>query len=263
MNTSKPVLHSSLKSPIYTDNRFALKRILAAASYKLLPGACLLCGLSAGGDIDLCGACERSLPRLDKHCDICANPLNCPGICGRCLSQRPSFSTVQVPLLYQYPVDLLLQRFKFSGQLAAGKVLSQLLARHIKQQVDSDKCTLPELLIPVPLHWKKRFTRGFNQSEVITRELSRELDIKYCRQAIKRVVNTPPQHKLSRKERQRIPHSAFAAGRKSTLLHGARIALVDDVLTTGSTVEALSRCLMKEGAKSVEIWLLARTPLDN
>ncbi|PCJ37054.1 MAG: phosphoribosyl transferase [Cellvibrionales bacterium] len=170
---------------------------------------------------------------------------------------------MQTPLLYQYPVDLLLQHFKFSGQLAAGKVLSQLLARHIKEKTEREKCPLPDLLIPVPLHWKKRFFRGFNQCEIITRELSAQLHVNYSRYTIKRITNTPAQHHLSRKERQRIPGNTFVAGRASQLLHEARVALVDDVLTTGSTVEALSRTLIKEGAKSVEVWLLARTPLDN
>ncbi len=268
MTTRKPALHSTLKTatdapPSFGLKWFGLKRLFTNASYQLLPGACLLCGLSAGRDIDLCYACEESLPRLGLHCDICANPLNTLGICGRCQSKRPAFSTVQTPLLYQYPVDLLLQRFKFGGQLTAGKVLSQLLARHIKDQVDNGKCTLPDLLIPVPLHWQKRFARGFNQSEIITRELSRQLNIKHCRGAVKRVINTPAQHHLSRKERQRIPHNTFVAGRASKILQGTRVALVDDVLTTGSTAQALSQTLLKAGAKSVEIWLLARTPLDN
>jgi len=263
MNTRKHALHGTLKTPSSNANGFGLKRLFDLSSYQLLPGACLLCGMSAGRDIDLCISCKQSLPRLGLHCDICANPLNTPGICGRCQSKRPAFSTVQTPLLYQYPVDLLLQRFKFSGQLAAGKVLSQLLARHIQEQDDDDKCTLPDLLIPVPLHWKKRFVRGFNQSEIITRELSRQLNIKHARRAVKRVINTPAQHHLSRKERQQIPHNTFAAGRASNILQGARVALVDDVLTTGSTAQALSQTLLKAGAKSVEIWLLARTPLDN
>ena len=263
MNTRKPVLHSPLKMPTDTTSWYNPKRFFTNIGYQLLPGACLLCGLSAGHDIDLCDACEASMPRLGLHCDICANPLNTLGICGRCQSKRPAFSTVQTALLYQYPVDLLLQRFKFGGQLTAGKVLAQLLARHIKEQVDKGKCTLPDLLIPVPLHWKKRFARGFNQSEIITRELSQQLNIKHCRRAVKRVINTPAQHHLSRKERQQLPRNTFAAGRASKALQGARVALVDDVLTTGSTAQALSQTLLKAGAKSVEIWLLARTPLDN
>ena len=263
MNIRKPTLHSSLKIPTDTTRWYSPKRFFTNVGYQLLPGACLLCGLSAGHGIDLCDACEAGMPRLGLHCDICANPLNTLGICGRCQSKRPAFSTVQTALLYQYPVDLLLQRFKFGGQLTAGKVLAQLLARHIKEQIDNGKCTLPDLLIPVPLHWKKRFARGFNQSEIITRELSQQLSVKHCRRAVKRDINTPAQHHLSRKERQRLPRNTFAAGRASKVLQGTRVALVDDVLTTGSTAQALSQTLLKAGAKSVEIWLLARTPLDN
>ncbi|OUS12653.1 hypothetical protein A9Q89_05440 [Gammaproteobacteria bacterium 53_120_T64] len=239
------------------------KRGLKTASDHLLPGACLLCGLGAADDIDLCTACEQSLPRLGSHCGICAQPLTRSATCGRCLRKRPSFNTVKAPLLYQYPVDLLLQRFKFKGQLAAGKVLSQLLARYLKTQIGNGDCYRPDLLIPVPLHWKKRFARGFNQSEEIARELSQQLNIKYCRHAIKRILNTPDQHHLSRHARQHLPLNTFAPGPASGLLAGARIALVDDVLTTGSTAQALSLRLLKEGAMSVEIWLLARTPLDN
>ena len=263
MNTKKPALRRPLKVPSDATRWYSPKRFFTNLSYRLLPGACLLCGLSAGHDIDLCDACEASMPSLGLHCDICAIPLNTLSICGRCQSKRPAYSTVQTPLLYQYPVDLLLQRFKFGGQLSAGKVLSQLLVKHIKDQVDNGKCTLPDLLIPVPLHWKKRFARGFNQSEVISLELSRQLNVKHCRRAIKRVINAPAQHHLSRRERQRLPHNTFAAGRASKVLQGARVALVDDVLTTGSTAQALSQTLLKAGAKSVEIWLLARTPLDN
>ena len=263
MNTRKTVLHSTPKIPADTTWGLGLQRIFTAANYQLLPGSCLLCGLSAGCDIDLCIACEQSLPLLGLHCDICANPLYQPSICGHCQNKRPVFNTVQTPLLYRYPVDLLLQRFKFGGQLAAGKVLSQLLARHIQELLDKGKCSMPDLLIPVPLHWKKRFFRGFNQSEMITRELSRQLKVNYCRGAVKRVINTPSQHHLSRKDRQRIPRNTFAPGRASKVLQGARIALVDDVLTTGSTAQSLSHCLIAEGAKSVEIWVLARTPLDN
>ncbi len=263
MNTRKPALHSSLRIPTDVTSWYSPKRFFTSVSYQLLPGTCLLCGLSAGRGIDLCDACEASMPRLGLRCDICANPINTLGICGNCHRKRPAYSTVQTPLLYQYPVDLLLQRFKFSGQLSAGKVLTQLLARHIKQQVDYGKCRLPDLLIPVPLHWKKRFARGFNQSEIITHELSQQLNIRHCRKAITRAINTPAQHHLSRKERQKLPPNTFAAGRSSKVVQGTRVALIDDVLTTGSTAQALSQTLLKAGAKSVEIWLLARTPLDN
>ena len=263
MNTRKLVHCNPLKTAPNTNLRFSIKRLFTAVSYQVLPGACLLCGLPAGRNIDLCHACEESLPHIGLHCDICATPLHTQGICGRCQSKRPAFSTAQTGLLYQYPVDLLLQRFKFGGQLAAGKVLIQLLERHIKEQLDKDNCTLPDLLIPVPLHWKKRFARGFNQSEIITRELSQQLHIKHCQRAVKRVINTPSQHHLSRRERQQLPPNAFAVGRAGKILQGARVALIDDVLTTGSTAQALSQTLLKAGAKSVQIWLLARTPLDN
>ncbi len=256
-------LHNAAKIHACTTHWYSLKGLVKKADYRLLPGACLLCGLPAGREIDLCYACELSIPRLGLHCDICAISLNTEGICGRCHNKRPAFSAVHTSLLYQYPVDLLLQRFKFGGQLAAGKVLSQLLTRHIKKQLDNGTCTLPDLLVPVPLHWKKRLVRGFNQSHIVTRELSRELKIKHCQGAVKRVINTPAQHHLSRKERQRLPGITFAVGSAEKILQGAQVALVDDVLTTGSTVQALSQTLLKAGAKSVEIWLLARTPLDN
>ena len=263
MDFINPNLLKHLIKPAKAIKGINWQRAFKSAGDHLLPGACLLCGLSAAHDIDLCTACQQSLPRLEAHCEICAQPLESRGICGHCLNKRPSFSTVKTPLLYQYPVDLLLQRFKFKGQLAAGKVLSQLLAKHIKTQIDNGCGTRPDLLIPVPLHWKKRFARGFNQSEEIARELSCQLNIKYCRHAIKRTLNTPAQHHLSRTERQQLPATTFAAGPAKKLLTNARVALVDDVLTTGSTAQALSQRLLKEGARSVEIWLLARTPLDN
>ena len=254
-----------LKIPYTSTNaisRLSFQGVINAASYRLLPGACLLCGLSALKHTDLCSSCAQSLPRVGLNCNICAHPLTTPGICGQCLIKRPAFSSVQVPLIYQYPVDQLLQRFKFSGQLAAGKVLTQILAQHIKDQVKTGQYTLPDLLIPVPLHWKKRFRRGFNQSDEIARELSRQLKVKCDAKVIKRVINTPAQHHLSRKQREHNPRRAFAVSSICNTLKGTRIALIDDVLTTGSTAEAVSQTLLKEGARSVDIWLLARTPLD-
>lgn len=241
----------------------SLRSLIDTASYRLLPGACLLCGLSAGKNIDLCSICQQNLPLLDTHCDICALPLKHPATCGHCLDKPPSFARVQTPFLYQHPIDKLLQNFKFNGRLAAGKVLSQLLADHLKIQLKTDNHTRPDLIVPIPLHWKKHLSRGFNQSEVIAKELSLQLKIAQNSNLLKRIVNTTEQHTLPRKERLANPRRAFVLAASNKTLTGRRIALVDDVLTTGSTAEAASRTLIKNGARSVEIWALARTSLDN
>ena len=183
-------------------------------------------------------------------------------ICGRCLKKPPAFNKVYTPLLFQAPVDQLLRRFKFSGQLAAGKVLSQLLARHIDELINNGLYTLPDTIVSIPLHWKKRFSRGFNQSEQIARELAQHFQIPLNCHSLTRTINTPTQRHLSYKKRQLNLADAFAITNK-TPQPGARIALIDDVLTTAATADAASRILLSNGASSVDIWVLARTPLES
>jgi ComF family protein len=167
------------------------------------------------------------------------------------------------PLRYEFPVDSLISRYKYQGHFCSGAVLADiLLAELFKDQLSDsirDQNKKPDLIVPVPLHWQRQFFRGFNQSQWLSQYLGQRLSIRVDAHLLKRCRNTPPQQGLKRTQRQKNLKGAFQVNRP---VEGKHIALVDDVVTTGSTVSELSQLLKKAGATKVEIWCLARTPLE-
>ncbi len=223
---------------------------------KLLPQPCLLCGQTRSGA--LCSECEWSLPRLDAHpwrCTQCSLPLTTDAtLCGHCLRQPPLFSRCAIPYSYSHPLDFLIHQFKYRRQLASGKQLAQLLIRHCEQ------LPRPDLLVPVPIHWRKRWQRGFNQSELLARPVAKSLGIPLV-MALQRQHHGHSQKGLGRRERMGNLRRAFSVVPKHRIrLQGAYVALVDDVVTTTATARCLSELLIKAGAARVDIWALARTP---
>jgi len=177
-------------------------------------------------------------------------------VCAACTTE-PLFAYCVAGFDYAYPADQLIQAFKFRKQLAAGHALIRLLPEIILEQYRRDSVSLPELMVPVPLHFVRRLRRGFNQADEIAGVLSRQLGLPVAR-ALRRTVATPPQSALSRKERGRNLQHAFRVTRPR-LIEGATVALVDDVVTTGSTLQAAAAKLAAAGAAQVHVWLLART----
>lgn len=221
---------------------------------RLLPGTCILCGTACGQPRDLCSPCADELPWNDQSCPRCAMPIpgTQPGICGRCLSQPPRFAASVAALRYTYPVRELISRFKFDADLASGRLLSQLLVQHIITL----GAPMPGefALVPVPLHPDRRGERGFNQAERIARVVARGLRQPLHDGLVQRVRRTPDQKKLSAAERRANLRGAFRAGSCA----GLRVALIDDVLTTGATADAISAVLLAAGASEVHVWCLAR-----
>ena len=239
-----------------------------------LPSLCLLCACSLAGDeaSGLCDFCRLSLPRLTRpFCQICALPLPAnlhtqsqAQYCGQCLRQRPAFSRALIPFSYNYPLDALLQGFKYQRQLAQGLALGHLLAEHLRRLLLAQPLTqptnLPQALVPVPMHWRKRWQRGFNQAELLALELSRQLQLPVL-DACQHRGAAHSQQGLGRRERLGNLRRAFALKPKTqALVKGKHLALVDDVVTTGATATSLAELLLKAGAASVDIWALARTP---
>lgn len=223
---------------------------------KLLPQPCLLCGQAS--NCRLCSECEQSLPRLDLHpwrCAQCSLPLGAHAtLCGHCLRMPPRFTQCAIPYSYSHPLDFLIHQFKYRRQLASGKQLAQLLIRHC------EPLPRPDLLVPVPMHWRKRWQRGFNQSELLARPLAKSLDIPLV-QALERRHHGHSQKGLGRQERMGNLRQAFSIAPKHlTQIQNAHIALVDDVVTTTATARCLSELLINAGAARVDIWALARTP---
>jgi ComF family protein len=223
----------------------------------LLPSACLLCGLKPNGaaraSADLCVACADDLPHIGQYCRHCGLPLPVTGLCGLCQVRPPPYSRCISPLLYQAPVSHLVAHFKYSGRLAYGRLLSGVLLQRLREEAELGA----DLIVPVPLHWRRRWTRGFNQAEIIADEISRALRLPLQTRDLIRVRPTPPQQSLSAVERRKNLRAAFAVKRAFT---GRDIALVDDVVTTGATVSEISQLLLSAGANSVQVWCLARTP---
>ena len=231
---------------------------------RLLPCPCLLCGsdLDAHSHARLCHHCAQALPQLDEHrCHCCSLPL--PGnayVCGQCLGERASFTTSLIPYRYAYPLDGLIHRFKYRQQLSAGQCLGELLLAHVQERIGDNPGLRPDLLVPVPLHWRRRWQRGFNQSAVIATQLGAQLHLPITT-ICQRRQHTHSQQGLNRRERLRNLRQAFHLNPKQlATIQGKHLALVDDVVTTSATARCLSDLLIKAGAARVDVWALARTP---
>lgn len=218
----------------------------------LRAAGCTLCGVRVPGPADFCPDCEQSLPLLTSCCSYCAAPLEAHVntlVCGQCQQRPPKYLSVHAPFHYAPPIDRLIQRGKYGGRLDWLRLLARRLARHA-----AGRAGAVDAIVPVPLHRTRLRARGYNQSLELARPVSRQLALP-LRLDLERVRATPPQAQLSREERRRSVRDAFAAKRE---LGGLRLALVDDVMTSGATVEAATRCLLKAGAASVEVWVVAR-----
>lgn len=153
----------------------------------------------------------------------------------------------------------MIHQFKDKADVEAGKFLTTQLVTNIEHAYGNN--SLPQCIIAVPMHWKKLLQRGFNQADIISHHLSKTLDIKVI-QPIKKCAPTANQHQLNKHQRQYNLQNSFTLTEKShiTLAEIDHIALVDDVVTTGATVNTLASILKKTGANNVDVWALARTP---
>lgn len=238
----------------------ALLDCLRQHSYAVTPGLCLLCHQETRRSLDLCQACESELPKLGNSCDYCAEPLatDASGICAQCLRAPPPFSAALCVFEYAYPVDHLLQRFKDSGQQVAGYVLTRLAAVNLKETLN--RLTPEHLLITsVPLHWRKTRKRGFNQSQLIADWLNTSTDLSTEHTLLKRHRDSISQRSLDAMSRRHHLRGAFGVS-KPELIKNKTVLLVDDVITTTSTVSEISRTLLEHGATDVIVIALARTP---
>ena len=221
--------------------------------------ACLLCDEAADGTLPICTNCEAELPWLSGHCQVCALPLPSHGlVCGGCLKKPPSFTKVEVPWRYAFPIDSLITRFKHQAKWPLGRLLGELLSHHLRHAFD-DGLRKPDLLLPVPLADKRQRQRGFNQAALLSEWLSPPLQLPLQKDWLQRVIDTPAQQQLDAATRKRNLRKAFALAPGSQV-SGLHVALVDDVLTTGATAESLAHLLKKAGAARVDVYCLARTP---
>lgn len=227
----------------------------------LWPPVCQFCGcgieaagrdINDSGDAAVCAPCAQALPHWTGGCRRCALVLpRDVEACGSCIARPPAFDSARAALAYRAPVDRLVQRFKFHGDLAAGRFLATELAAAL-----TDASPLrPELLVPVPLHWTRRWKRGFNQAESLARDLGGALGLDWD-PLLERTRRTATQSELPAGRRGGNVRGAFRARRIPQGL--AHIALVDDVMTTGATLNECARVLKRAGVARVDVWVVAR-----
>jgi ComF family protein len=233
------------------------ERILDA----LFPQHCALCGLRSHTSVPLCRACEQEMPINHSCCTRCAIPLPPAGalsgarVCGNCLQAPPAFDRVIAPWLYEEYFAHLIHRWKFQREQRLTPLLASLWQQHAQLHAPIDA------LVPVPLHWRRQWQRGFNQAELLCRELHA-----ICPE----LSSSNVAHRLIRRQRATAAQSAMTARQRASNLRNAftvckpcdnlRIAIVDDVLTTGATASAMASALKAAGAGYIEVWCLARTP---
>ncbi len=238
---------------------------LEFVQFRLLPPTCVLCQRAGQPGRDLCLACELALPVLTQPCRGCALPLYAGAgstLCGQCLQGHTHVHITVAACRYAEPVSMLITRFKYQRQLAAGRTLTQLLLASIDARYRGHN--LPELLLPVPLHPQRLRQRGYNQSLLICRDLGRALHIPVDPAMLQRQRMTPPQQGLSARERRHNLRQAFALASSWQCQRYQRVALIDDVVTTMSTVNEIAQLLQqgREQALEIHLWCLARAWLE-
>lgn len=221
----------------------------------LWPGVCVLCLSASGRTRDLCSACERDFVGNPVRCRVCSLPLfrtSSDPVCGGCLRTRSLVDSSFVPFKYEYPLNRLVQRLKYGKDLSIARVLGEVFADHY-QAIEQVKP--PAAIVPVPLGARRYRERGFNQAHELAREVARHCGIAIRGDLVERVRETQEQAGLARRQRKRNVRGAF---RIRSPLDSSHIAIFDDVVTTGSTVNELARVLRRAGAKRIEVWAIAR-----
>ncbi|NVJ65049.1 MAG: ComF family protein [Gammaproteobacteria bacterium] len=230
--------------------------VLRQSANRILAGhSCVLCGLPST-DSGICPICKHAVQQNDHACYQCGDGITSSisqQKCGACLKKPKNYRRLIAACHYDFPINRVISRFKFNRQLHLGSSLIELLIDAIKSGYKNQ--SLPEAIIPIPLHHKRLAERGFNQSALIAKQINRSLDIPITQQAITRIKNTPHQIGLKAVERRKNLTNAFAI--QSEL--PKHIALVDDVVTTGTTITEATKVCLKHGAEQVDIWCLAKT----
>lgn len=219
----------------------------------LLPSVCILCDAPSGSVANLCEACATELPRNPYACPRCARPLPNPVVCPPCQERPPPFTCTHSALQYSSPVTDLIHLMKFRRRLDAAHTLGCLLAQHLGHTLTE----YPQCIIPVPLHKSRLRERGYNQALELGKPVAKQLGVRINVRSVRRVRATLPQIEVSgRANRRRNIKEAFQVA--SSIGNLSHVAIVDDVITTTSTVAELAKALLRAGVKRVDAWSCAR-----
>ncbi len=198
-----------------------------------------------------CEACDAALPYLaGSHCPICAKPTPNGEVCGHCLKDPPAFSHTIAVFAYSFPIDRLIQAMKYDEQIFLARMMAKKLAPLI------DRPNLPDCLIAMPLHPERLKSRGFNQAQLIAKPLSKSLGVPLLNRACQRLRDTPSQTSLPFDQRGKNMRGAFGCDADFS---GKHVALIDDVMTSGASMNALAKAALAKGAARVSAWVISRT----
>ncbi len=242
-----------------------MRRILSLFFNFPIQPPCYLCGAPSYQPLPICSECESDLPWNHNGCSICDLPLQQDAtangqICNQCFSAPKAFDRVYSAFEYRYPIDALIGQFKYSGQRHLGRLQTQLLHKHLSIK-DRKQISEADLVIPMPIAPKRYKERGFNQASDMALYLGKKLACNVAVNGIKRADKELRQASATRAQRQANMEEIFAL--KHAFLrriNGSHIILVDDVVTTGASTDALARVLKSAGALRVDVLCLARTP---
>ena len=222
----------------------------------MLPSACALCGGHAGEAV--CTACERAYVLPVDRCPSCANPVGAPDRgrhCGACLAAAPAFDATMAACDYAAPLDSVVLQLKFGAQLA----LAPWMARALRDTVERSGLALPEVLCPVPLGPARLVERGFNQALEVARPLAGALRLPLAPRLLQRVRETQAQSGAAPGERKKNVRGAFGVD-VAFGVHGRHVGVVDDVMSSGHTLDEVAAVLKRAGAARVTNLVFARTP---
>ncbi len=229
----------------------------------LFPSRCILCQQTVSGSFEICPDCFNTLPHNEHCCVRCALPL-AEGIsgellCGRCIQKTPAFDYVYSPFRYEDDIINLVHQLKFGEKISYARTIGEMLLTKFQGDLLS-KQGKPECLMPVSLHDARMRQRGFNQSIEVARVLAKKIEIPIEYDAVIRQRSTSPQTGLNAQQRRKNIKGAFSLAREIKYRH---VLIIDDVVTTGSTVNELARVLKKNKVERVGVLSIARAPIKN
>ncbi|MCF4167044.1 ComF family protein [Zavarzinia compransoris] len=229
----------------------------------LLPASCLACDAPVDAPGRLCPSCWPEVGFISAPCcDCCGLPFELPvppgTRCGACIAHPPRFTRARAVARYGGSIRDLLLRFKHADRLDLAPSLARLLA-----QAGGDCLAGADFLVPVPLHWRRRLRRRYNQSAELARHLGGLADVPVLHGALSRARATPAQGRLGRLARMRNVARAFVVPERARgRIAGRHLVLIDDVFTTGATADACCRALLAAGAARVDVLTVARVVRD-
>lgn len=224
--------------------------------FSRLWSSCVLCDQPSGRHLDLCLSCESSLPWLANPCPRCAFPnMQASDHCAECQQREPLQRRTISLFHYEFPLNRLIGNFKYHQRFEYGHLLADLLALYIAKNLE--QADFPEAIVPIPLHKTRQIERGYNQAMLLAKQIGKRLHIPVVHSGLEKIKHTTQQATLNAEQRKHNLADAFRANSQIKL--PKRVAIIDDVYTTGATSSAAITALRAEGISEIDLWTIART----